>query len=378
MTTPAEPTVRIGLPRMHKEPGERRDFLPDFVAALTRRGAQVFLESGYGTGMDLRPDDYRQTSASVQFVSRRATYEQDWVLVLRAPSEQELDWMRPGALLISMLHYPTRPGRVADLRRRKLEAVSLDSIKDDSRRRLVENLQAVAWNGVREAFVVLRRIYPPPGFDNPGRGPIQVTLLGAGAVGGYVVRAAATYGEPDLRRRLAGEGVPGTITQVIDYDVAGRAQVMQPLLSQTDLLIDATQRPDPSRPVVPNAWLGWLPRHAVVLDLSVDPYDCDRDPPYVKGIEGVPHGNLDQFHFPPDDPAFDLLPHCVAASERRHSLSCYSWPGIDPRGCMQVYGAQLQPLLRTLLELGGPGAIRPNGRFFERALSRALLSHWVG
>jgi hypothetical protein len=29
---------RIGLPRMHKEPGERRDFLPNFIARLHNLG----------------------------------------------------------------------------------------------------------------------------------------------------------------------------------------------------------------------------------------------------------------------------------------------------------------------------------------------------
>lgn len=375
-STPDPPRFNLGLPRLHKEPGERRDFLPDFVASLARRGAQVLLENGYGSGIDLRPDDYLRTAPQVIFGSRRETYQQPWVLVLRAPSAEELNWMQPGALLISMLHFPTRPARTADLRQRGLEAVSLDSIKDDSGRRLVENLQAVAWNGVRQAFAVLRRIYPRPGFDSPQRPPVRVTVLGAGAVGSHVVRAAASYGDPELRRRLAGDGVPGVVTRVVDYDVSGRLEAMRAILAETDLLIDATQRADPSRPVIPNVWLAWLPAHAVVLDLSGDPYDCGREPPTVKGIEGVPHGNLDQFHFPPDDPAFDLLPYCVTAVERRHALSCYSWPGIEPVACMRVYGSQLQPLLRTLLERGGPAGIRPNGRFFERALSRAMLSRW--
>lgn len=370
------PAVTLGLPRIHKEPNERRDFLPDLVARLVRSGAQLVLEEGYGSGMGLTEDDYRSQAQSVRFVSRREAYQQPWVLVLRAPDAAELDWMSPGSLLISMLHYPTRPQRVADLRRRRLEAVSLDSIKDDSGRRLIENLQAVAWNGVREAFEVLARTYPSPGFASPQRGPIRVTLLGAGAVGSHVVRAAAAYGDVDQRKRLIAAGVSGVISRVVDFDVTSDEAMMRQILTETDLLVDATQRPDPSLPVIPNGWIGWLPEHAVILDLSVDPYDCDREPPYVKGIEGVPHGNLNQFVFPPDDPAYDRLPGCVEAEQRRHALSCYSWPGIDPAECMRHYGQQLRPILRVLIERGGPAGIRPRGRFFERAVSRAILSRW--
>jgi alanine dehydrogenase len=42
----------------------------------------------------------------------------------------------------------------------------------------------------------------------------------------------------------------------------------------------------------------------VILDLSVDPYDFTVSPPEVKGIEGIPEGNLDQYIFAPDDPAY--------------------------------------------------------------------------
>ena len=126
----------IGLARMHKEPGERRDFQPDFVRRLVRQGAEVVLERGYGEGMGYREGDYQ--NGAVRFAERDEVYRQDYVLVLRYPDDAELAWMRRGACLISMVHLPTRPGRVLQLRDMGLEAVSLDGVKDDNGRRLVE------------------------------------------------------------------------------------------------------------------------------------------------------------------------------------------------------------------------------------------------
>jgi len=40
---------------------------------------------------------------------------------------------------------------------------------------------------------------------------------------------------------------------------------------------------------------------------------------------------------------------------------------------MEVYGKQIIPILRTILERGGVQNIRPNGRYFERAITRARL-----
>ena len=51
-------SITIGLARMHLEFGERRDFLPSLVADLEKRGAQVFLEYGYGSGIGFTEADY--------------------------------------------------------------------------------------------------------------------------------------------------------------------------------------------------------------------------------------------------------------------------------------------------------------------------------
>jgi alanine dehydrogenase len=234
----------------------------------------------------------------------------------------------------------------------------------------------VAWNGVEVAFQVLASTYPTPGFASPQRPPLRVTLIGAGAVGSHVVGAAIRYGDEALRRRMVTAGAPGVRVAVVDYDLTGHAEVMATILADTDILVDATQRPDPTKVVVPNDWLAPMPEHAVLVDLSVDPYDCTVNPPKVKGIEGIPQGNLDQYVFAPGDPAWSLVPPCLSTRHRRHAVSCYSWPGLHPQDCMRAYGRQLQPIMRTLIAKGGPAGIDPNGRFFERAIARAQLSRW--
>ncbi len=369
-------TFTIGLPRMHLEPGEHRAFLPSFVGRLEKLGYSVVLETGYGSGVEHTADDYTQVAPNVRFAPHAEVYRQDYVLVLRYPAEADLDHMPPGACLITMAHYPTRPDRVENLRMRELEAISLDGIKDDSNRRLVENLKAVGWNGMEAAFKALRRTYPSPGFESPQRPPIQVTLIGAGAVGGHALHAAVRYADADLREQLAGKGVPGVQVTVVDYDVTPHEKVMRDLLSRTDILVDATQRPDPTKVIIPNAWIAGMPEHAVLLDLSVDPYDYSQDPPFVKGIEGMPSGNLDQYVFDPDDPVYDHLAKLTDTTHRRTAVSCYSWPGVYPRECMRLYGRQLHPLMRNLIDAGGVAAISLQGRFFQRALARAKLSNW--
>jgi alanine dehydrogenase len=359
---------RIGLPRLHKEAGERRDFLPDLVGFLDRIGAEeVVVEDGYGSGMNLPLEAYTAISSKVRVGSCADCYAQDVVVALRCPGEETIRTMRRGAVLVSMLHLPTRPGRARLLRELGVRAVSLDSVKDDLGNRLVQNM-------VRAAFGELAKTLRH--FDDPRRRPIRVTLLGSGAVGGHAAHAAIRYGDVRTRQRLAAKGVPGVELTMIDYELTSDERYMLTRLENTDLLIDATMRKDPSRPVIVNEWIGSLPAHAVILDLSVDPYDFTLSPPEVKGIEGIPEGNLDQYIFAPDDPAYARIDPRIQTRERRTALSCYSWPGLDPKQCMEVYGKQIEPVLRAIVETGLERLDPETGPYYERATARADVARW--
>jgi alanine dehydrogenase len=264
--------------------------------------------------------------------------------------------------------------RVARLLEFGLDAISLDLLTDDLGERLVVDGRDVAWNGLEAAFDVLERHWPE--FAEPTRPPIRVTILGAGAIGKDAVEAATKYGNLDRAARLA--QLPGVEVTTIGRNLTGNAGYMKDRFSATDVLVDATQRRIPSRPVVPNTWLAYLPEHAVVCDLVVDPYLPHESPPTVRGIEGIPQGDLDRWAFAPDDPAWDDVPHEVDRTNRRWVVSCYSWPGVHPHECMELYGGQLAPLLRALLQAGGARGLTADGEFLERALWRASLRTWVG
>ncbi len=357
--------MTVGLPRMDKEEGERRDFLPSLVADLTRLGVPVFVESGIGGGIGYSDEDYRRVSPLVTVADPREVFAQDVVLTLRAP-EERFGWLRPGATLISMLHFPTRPARVKHLRELGIDAISLDSIADDDGRRLVENMRAVGWNGLEAAFDALAETYPA--LTDPCRPPVRVTVLGAGTVGKHAVEAATKFGRM---------GLPGVEVTVLGRNLTGNGSYMVDRLARTDILVDASQRSDASRPLIPNIWLAHLPAHAVVCDLVVDPYLLDAWPPTVRSIEGIPQGNLDQWTFGPGDPGWDrTVPASVPSRHRRTVVSCYSWPGVHPEECMRVYGRQLWPLLRTLVLRRGVRGLRPHGDMLERALRRGSLLAW--
>lgn len=366
--------LSVGLLRMTEHPGERRDFLPRLVRTLPSLGAdEVVLEEGYGSAMGIDEADY--AGDAVRVASRDDVIDQDVVLVLRCPKEDVLRRMRPGSVLVSMLHYATRPGRNSLLRDRSIVGVSLDSVTDDHGRRIVENLELTAWAGVEASIRELSMRWG--WFAVPQRDPIRVTVLGSGALGAHAMHAATRYGDHELREALHRAGVPGVEVAVVDHDLSWHEDYMLERLRKSDLLVDATLRRDPSIPVIPNAWLASMPEHGVLLDLAADPYDLTADRPGIKGIEGVPHGSLLQQLFEVDDPAWDLAGRAVDVRVRRLALSCDAWPGVRPRDSMERYGEQVETVMEVVLSLRPSTWDRKDSHRRVRAVARAELERWA-
>jgi alanine dehydrogenase len=365
----------IGFPRMLKETGERRVFLPEFIQKLTELNFEVFIEEGLGSRSGITANEYQQGNPRVHICSREEAYAKEYTLVLRSPYRQDLDLIPPGACLISMLHYPTRPERVRILKEKKINAISLDSIVNDNNIRLVENMKAVAWNGLEAAFDVLEKrfqcLQPPDGK------PWTVLVLGTGMVGKHAVEAGTKLGNIERNNEHIQQGGAGSWVWTVGRSITNHPEQMQQLFEDTDVLVDATQRRNPSIPVVPNDWIGWLPEHAIVVDLAVDPYLLDCTPKIVRGLEGIPQGNLDQYIFHPDDPNWDkTVPASIPSQHRRTTVTCYSWPGIHPEACMRHYAMQLLPLMEVMAVKGYKG-LSAHGTYFERALHRATLHQWL-
>ena len=365
----------IGFPRMRNETGEKRVFLPEFIHYLANLGMQVFIEEGYGARSGYSYEDYKRANLNLHFCSREQAFQKDVSIILRSPKPEEFELVKPDSTLISMLHYPTRPNRLVRLQQGSIKSISLDSIVNDSGIRLVENMKAVAWNGLEAAFDWLEKRWS--GLIRPDEQPIQVLILGTGMVGKHAIEAATKLGNLERNNdHIIDEG-PGAIALSVGRNLTSNSVMMEKLMSQCDILVDATQRRDTSKPVVPNDWIEWLPEHAVIVDLAVDPYTLDAEPPVVRGVEGIPQGNLDQYVFTADDPKWDqLVPISIPSKHRRTVVTCYSWPGVHPEACMRHYAHQLEPLIYHLIKKGYDD-ISLKGDYFERALYRGTLKAWL-
>ena len=360
---------------MREEPGEKRVFLPDFTQKLTEIGFEVFIEEGYGNSLDFYFDNYKNDNPSIHPLGREEVFKQDYVLILRSPHDGEFALLGKNSCLISMLHYPTRPLRQKIMGENNIQAISLDGIVDDFNVRLVENMKSVAWNGLEAAYTQFEKYIP--NLIREDGSPWKVLVLGTGMVGKQAMEAASKLGKKERNYEHIRLGGPGAVVTAVGRNITHNKSQMIELLAESDIVVDATQRYDPSKPIIPNEWIAYLPEHAIIVDLSADPYTLDSNPPVVKGIEGIPHGNLDQFIFEKDGPNWGkTIPQSIPTTNKRKTISCYSWPGIHPESCMRHYGQQLLPLMQVLHKKNYH-TLSPDGMYFERALFRARLDSYL-
>ncbi len=360
--------VTIGFPRMNEEAGERRDFLPDFVSEAGRLG-KVLVEEGYGQGLGIPITEYVKAGAAV--VPRAKIFSCDYVLVIRCPADKELKLMRPNSALISMIHRSTHPLRVKQLLSQKIRGISMDALVDDAGNRLVEALELTAWGGMD---VACGELFNQETINALSRGkvkrPFKIVVLGTGRVGRHAVNAAVHSGNLERYAKMVKGHLPAIAVEALGRSLTCNKEYLKSIFKKTDMLVDATSRTDVHMPIIPNSLLKELPSWAVILDIAADAYDASATPPVVKAIEGIPTGNLDKYIFRKDDPAYSGIPKFVDTTNRRTVVSCYSWPGLQPSKCMKIYGVQLMPLMRALIEKH-PYAPRESGDMYERSLFRA-------
>lgn len=366
--------ITLGFPRMHKEQNEKRDFLPDFFRRLKSENAEFFLEEGYGSAMSITDEEYLNANKNLKFVSNIECYKKDIIVVLRSPEFKEIDYMKDGSTLLSMLHYPTRATRVQRLKEKNIFGVSMDSLRNDFLERIVVNYNGTSGNGVEMAFQELSKTMK--NFYSKDRDTIKVTIIGMGMVGLYAAKAAGKYGNLELNRKMNEIGAKGIIVNMLPRSITSDREELIKILKETDILVDASTRDNPSSYIITNDLISYLKPHAVILDLTADPYLVDINPIQVKAIEGIPTGTLDKPIIYPEDSIYNSIPERVNKDNRRVVVSCNAWPGIKPKECMHLYGMQLFPILQQIIRLDRSEFIDSSDDYFIRAIYRGTIEYF--
>lgn len=364
----------IGFPRMHKETNEKRDFLPSFFGMMEKESAQIFLEEGYGSALGYTKEDYLKGNSTLKFVSNRECYQKDIVAVLRSPESKEIDYMKDGSTLLSMLHYQTRATRVQQLKEKGIFAVSMDSIRNDFLERIVVNYEGTSGNGIDLAFTELAKKYKNMCIID--RKPIIVSIMGMGRVGLTAAKLAGKYANNKINESILSEKSNGVLVNMLSRNITDNKKLMMNILKDTDILVDATTRDDATKYIVSNELIGYLKPHSIILDLTADPYLTDINSVQIKAIEGIPNGTLDKLVIHPSDEEYNSIPKSCASFNQRTVVSCNAWPGVNPDYCMDFYGKQLIYIIQNLIGYSTEDFHLNSNDYFNRSIHKATIGYF--
>ena len=183
----------IGVVRESK-PGETRvAATPTTVGQLLKLGYEVVVAPGAGDRADF-PDE--------AFVDAGATVGDAWradvVFAINAPSEDELDQMKPGATLVALLAPRLKPEIVETLAKRPITALSMDAVPRISRAQSLDVLSSMAniagYRAVIEAAHEFGRFFTGQVTAAGKVPPAKVLVCGAGVAGLAAIGAAGSLG----------------------------------------------------------------------------------------------------------------------------------------------------------------------------------------
>ena len=307
-------------------PGETRAPLtPACAAKLTQLGAQVEVESGIGAGAGFSDNDYAKGGAIISHDRRNLLNSADMVLRLRKPPLEEVAWLKPKTIHVSLLDPFNEKELIQEFADRDISAISMEFIPRTTRAQKMDVLSSQANLGGYEAVILAARhsnkIFPMMTTAAGTILPAKVFIIGTGVAGLQAIATARRLGAKVIAydtRPVAEEQVKSLGAQFLKMDIGETGQTkdgyakelteeqikkqreaMKKTCAESDVVITAAQVFGRRAPILATAeMLNAMKPGSVVVDLAVETggnvegveYDkiIDRNGVKIIGIANMP------------------------------------------------------------------------------------------
>ena len=263
----------IGIPKETCLDERRTCITPDAVQVLVDHGHTIIIESGAGKGSFFTDIQYSESGARITEDTKEA-FQQDLVLKINPPTEEEIQYLKPNSYLVSALQINLRDREYfTKLSERKINAIAFEYITDEYKQlslvRLIGEIAGTASVLYASELLALTNGLMIGGIT--GVRPTEVVILGAGIVGEFATKAATGLGASvkifdnslsKLRRlhTIVDSRVP---TSIIDPKELSKS------LRRADVVIGALPRINMT-PIVTEDMVMKMKKGSVVIDLTID------------------------------------------------------------------------------------------------------------
>ncbi len=190
--------MKIAVPRETAE-GERRVALtPPAVSQLASDQVEVLVQAGAGEGAFHADDEYREAGATIVADAAGLYGQADMVLRVGRPTDEEIEMLRAGTVLVGTLGVLSNPKLAARLAESGVTAISMDAIPRITRAQSMDSLSSQSTVGGYKAVLVAAERLPkfmPLLTTAAGTvRPARVLVFGAGVAGLMAIGTARRLG----------------------------------------------------------------------------------------------------------------------------------------------------------------------------------------
>ncbi|MFZ5805766.1 MAG: Re/Si-specific NAD(P)(+) transhydrogenase subunit alpha [Verrucomicrobiota bacterium] len=226
--------MKIVIPKETHQGERRAAFIPASIAKLTKRGAEIEVESGAGQTLGIPDDAYAAAGAKVVGDRNAMLGSADMILRLRKPSLDEVNVYREGSILVSHLDPFNSSDLIRRLEEKKISAICMEMIPRSTRAQKMDVLSSQANLAGYVAVVIaaeqLNRIFPMMTTAGGTIQAAQVFIIGAGVAGLQAIATAKRLGarvEAFDTRPIVEEQVQSLGAKFVKIDIGETGQTKE-------------------------------------------------------------------------------------------------------------------------------------------------------
>jgi H+-translocating NAD(P) transhydrogenase subunit alpha len=289
--------MRIGVPT-ETAAGERRVALvPESVGRLVRSGLEVVVQRGAGSRAYFLDAAYADAGATLLDTPEEVFEKADLVAKVAKLSTSEVELVRPGAIVVSLLQPGTSLDLLTRLVERGLTALSLELIPRIARAQSMDVLSSQSsLSGYKAALIAaasLGKFFPMMMTAAGTIPPARVLVMGTGVAGlqaiatarrlgavvqGYDIRAAAkeqveSLGATFVSPQVSGDTeTKGGYAKELSADAQEREQqVVHGIVAAADVVITTALIPGrPAPRLVPASMVAAMQPGSVIVDIAAE------------------------------------------------------------------------------------------------------------
>ncbi|MGV3504325.1 MAG: alanine dehydrogenase [Adhaeribacter sp.] len=272
----------IGLPKEIKNNENRVALTPAGVAALTKKGHQVYVQATAGLGSGIPDQAYAAAGATLLPAMEDVYAIAEMIVKVKEPIAAEYGLIRENQLLFTYFHFASSQELTQAMIARKAVCLAYETVErpDRSLPLLIPMSEVAGRMAPQEGAKYLEKPMQGRGIllgGVPGVKPAQVLILGGGVVGTQAAKIAAGLGahvtvmDINLTRlRELDDIMPANV----DTQMSSEYNIRQ-AIKEADLIIGAVLIPGAKAPhLITRDMLGDMKPGTVLVDVAVDQGGC--------------------------------------------------------------------------------------------------------